>query len=830
MKPYIPIQFFTLFFAIFPSNILSSPGTNPIRHYDFVLLQNHIPNQFTNLINLQFKAFNQTYTLELEKNKELILHNSTLLIHDHVIDYKGKNKKIVKITNLNGHPNVHPYKGKVLNLNNEPVGWSRIIFHKDPFNYDNHKGLMFEGVFTNSDGMFHISSVENYRISRRFGLDIDIVSPFERDSVHRNTKIIIFKDSNDEASLIATIPPSKMTAQNGCGFEHTEDNKLAIMEYRKLSDTFPSPLFKRQSRNVTATASSCFLPSKKILPMGAAADCTYTAGDSVRALTKILNNWNMASQVYEATFNIQLALIEVKILQSCGNSGSEVLPWNVECSEAFTINDRLSAFSEWRGAIPDATDNAGLWHLMTKCSTGPAVGVAWLSMLCTKNSFQQPGNQWVSGTGVSSVGPTEWKVVTHEIGHNFGAIHDCFSQTCPTSCTDSNSDSCSCCPCSATECDCDGQFLMHPTDDSSKTEFSPCSIRKMCNNLSLSAHSNCLMNPGDLKTISTNICGNGVVENNEDCDCGQNCATDSCCDSNCKFIPPAVCDEANNECCQNCQLKQAGSICRPSLDMCTESQTCDGKVAICNPSTMLSNGVQCTVSGGSRNNSGTTCANGICTSRNLQCLNNVAQGSLRTTKPCPGQEMSCNLACLTESNSCIVLNGNFLDGTPCLGGGFCQGGSCKGSDILKVAQFYFENSPFIAWPIAIALGILALSLLYCFLRSIIDCFRPKKKKYVNGPAPALGNNRVGVNSNYAISQTRWVDPELYNGPIGQNYNPHSNVSSEYQYNPNDFERSENQNLHNQQRHTPNQSTQFSNYGTVPLNYQGNVNSNNFGNR
>ena len=50
------------------------------------------------------------------------------------------------------------------------------------------------------------------------------------------------------------------------------------------------------------------------------------------------------------------------------------------------------------------------------------MGVAWLATLCQKNAIQQTDSsgatQWVSGTGVSTIVPTEWKVVAHEIGHS----------------------------------------------------------------------------------------------------------------------------------------------------------------------------------------------------------------------------------------------------------------------------------------------------------------------------------------------------------------------------------------------------------------------------
>lgn len=103
-----------------------------------------------------------------------------------------------------------------------------------------------------------------------------------------------------------------------------------------------------------------------------------------------------------------------------------------------TLNDRLSLFSAWRGTLGD--DGTGLWHLMSGCPTGtevgtycalvfysnfllmlPYVGVAWLGTLCQQDASGSNPSV-VSGTAVTTNGRTEWQVVSHEIGHNFGAI------------------------------------------------------------------------------------------------------------------------------------------------------------------------------------------------------------------------------------------------------------------------------------------------------------------------------------------------------------------------------------------------------------------------
>lgn len=157
--------------------------------------------------------------------------------------------------------------------------------------------------------------------------------------------------------------------------------------------------------------------ARKIAYMGVMADCTYVqAYGSIRyARLQIINDWNLASAVYERTFNVSLGLIYIQMSSSqCPRHPKPATNWNQACSNYYTINDRLSDFSMWRGKRGD--DGAALWHLMTKCSyvfhshppqtksflfaaiidiplclhrTGVKVGIAWLSQLCETQVSQQ---------------------------------------------------------------------------------------------------------------------------------------------------------------------------------------------------------------------------------------------------------------------------------------------------------------------------------------------------------------------------------------------------------------------------------------------------------
>ena len=157
--------------------------------------------------------------------------------------------------------------------------------------------------------------------------------------------------------------------------------------------------------------------------MGVAADCEYVQlyGSQENATQQILNDWNTASALYKNTFNVSLGIIELQVQDPvCPSVMNDSAPWNVACNfTGVDLNDRLSLFSAWRGER--GNDGAGLWHLVSACPSGSEIGIAWLGTLCQQDATTS-GSSSVSGVGVSTTGRTEWQVVAHEIGHNFGAI------------------------------------------------------------------------------------------------------------------------------------------------------------------------------------------------------------------------------------------------------------------------------------------------------------------------------------------------------------------------------------------------------------------------
>ncbi|BGP42156.1 hypothetical protein JCM10449v2_006161 [Rhodotorula kratochvilovae] len=531
--------------------------------------------------------------------------------------------------------------------------------------------------------------------------------------------------------------------------------------FRYVPSDRRSAMWKRQGDDISGGSgtSSNFInsigdtsgcpKSAMVVFVGVASDCTYTQsyGSPAGAREQILTDFNSASALYQESFNISLGIVELAVMNTtCPSSSAEVdsaYPWNLPCptsgsgsasgsSLGVDLNTRLSIFSQWRGD-KGGSDGAGLWHLLTECQTGSEVGVAWLGQLC-KVSASSSGGQTTSGTGVTAITRSEWQVIAHEIGHNFGAIHDCAA-----GCSLSGS----CCPLSTSTCNANADYIMSPVSEKNVSTFSPCSIGNICSTLSNSLNTTCLATPGQAgnpAVISLQSCGNGIKEEGEDCDPGGD-TDDPCCDAQtCKFAPGAVCDPRNSLCCTSqCQVASNGTVCRAAIDQrCDIAETCDGTSRECPKDEYKSDGSGC--------GDGLSCATGVCTSRDLQCRN--AGSTLSLTKACPASASStCNIICddPTTSSSCVILDQSFRDGTSCGYGGRCRGGSCQTGSALDTAKGWYRDHLNIAIPVTIVVALLVLAILYALIRCCCCRGRPAK-----GAAPLKPGRNQSHSSRYAV--------------------------------------------------------------------------------
>ncbi len=275
---------------------------------------------------------------------------------------------------------------------------------------------------------------------------------------------------------------------------------------------------------------------------------------------------------------------------------------------------------------------------------------------------------------------------------------------------------------------------MNPTSSTSMSEFSPCTVGNICSALgSNRVRSRCLVDNVNVTTINGAQCGNGVVEEGEQCDCGsaEECGNNSCCDpGTCQFRNGAVCDDSNEACCSSCQFASANTVCRESRGPCDIEEVCSGSSGTCPTDAYQPNGGSC------GNGTDLFCAEGQCTSRDLQCQLVVIQGtSSNYTSSC--DEDSCRLRCSPRANSqfCSALNRNLLDGTPC-DGGVCNSGRCSSSGSSSgngdSVSSWVDRHRGLVIGLSAGLGSLLLLLLAC---SIWACCRKSRRNRVAAPIP-----------------------------------------------------------------------------------------------
>lgn len=694
-----------------------------------ILTQNHRVTAVSSF-DLAFDVSGQRIRLSLAPNHDLFVDGGKIT-HVNADGTIAREEPIERLQHK-------VYKGSAwLKRGNrwDNVGWARVGIKRD--------GLdpLFEGTFTINHNHHHVKTSSNYRATRREE-DVDIdVREKEFMVVFRDTDM---RDSNERMEL------KKRTGDIGCPSDELIFNTLsdhpvyASMRRRDTSPSLITSLFRRQDDlqpggngagvDLSSTiGSTAGCPStRKVALVGVAADCTYVKsfdGDKNKTQSNIMDVMNSASEVFESTFNISLGLANVLITEpDCPTQQQQATPWNQDCSGSITIQDRLNEFSSWRGK---QNDNYSHWTLLSTCNTGSAVGLAWLGQACTTGSQGNSGssNETVAGANVVIKTQTEWQVVAHETGHTFGAVHDCTSQTCADS---DFVNSQQCCPLSSTACDAGGSFIMNPSTAATISKFSACSVGNICSALGRnSVKSTCLTNNKDVTLLTGQTCGNGIVEGDEQCDCGgtSGCDGNKCCNpTTCKFINNAVCDDSNEDCCHDCSFASSSTVCRPSVGSCDPQETCTGSDPYCPADKTKDDGTDC--------GNGLTCASGQCTSRDMQCktlMGSYTQSN--DTYAC--DDSNCMLSCASPEfgvNRCYGLQQNFLDGTSCTGGGKCRNGVCQGGSVGKEITLWIQSHLALVIGLAAGIGgILVLCLFCCCWRSFRR--RSRLKKYAAAAPP-----------------------------------------------------------------------------------------------
>ncbi|CAG5130178.1 unnamed protein product [Candidula unifasciata] len=324
-----------------------------------------------------------------------------------------------------------------------------------------------------------------------------------------------------------------------------------------------------------------------------------------------------------------------------------------------------------------------LVHLTVQRNFREALGIAtqartfhWVSGICGRLAVY-PRNIGLStplnGRNVILPVISYVLLIAHEIGHNWGSAHD------PV-------DDRECSPASNEG----GKYLMWardgPSDTLNAAKFSPCSRREIASVLDVKAHF-CFKT----RSLAEQVCGNNIVEPEEDCDAG-NLKDDPCCTKRCRFNGNAVCSPFNHPCCTNsCQIAPPTQKCFVDIQDCLEDAFCSGTEShTCPEPRPLPNDSPCQSLG--------RCWHGKCVS--FCELLGLSYEPTRRLLDCVCDEdrtTMCEHCCWEPvgTQECIKMGGTKIDGAPCMMG-ICEKGVCVDRQIDQT--FNFDDSEFAKIP------------------------------------------------------------------------------------------------------------------------------------
>ncbi|XP_067285607.1 disintegrin and metalloproteinase domain-containing protein 9 [Pseudorasbora parva] len=362
-----------------------------------------------------------------------------------------------------------------------------------------------------------------------------------------------------------------------CGLPHETSSSEDHSHYDDMS------MFLRKKRN---------LPQTKYVELVLVVDnqrfiFNNRSATAVRAEMVQLAN---LLDTYYKQLNIRISLIGLKIFDKEN-------PFSVDGN----AGEVLGRFVEWRKTelLPQIRHDVGQLIVgRLGAYPGGVLGMAFVGTVCSVNSGG--GINVFSNSNLQSFST----VIAHELGHNLGMSHD-----------DING------------CDCGAKCIMASSNNGG-TKFSDCSGNDF-ERLILRGGGVCLRNqPSQGSIITVPMCGNGILESGEECDCGTSKECTKCCNvDTCTLTKGSAC--AAGSCCENCQINVAGTPCRPSINPCDLPEFCGGMSPFCPADFYIMDGLPCA-------SNTAFCYEGRCQTLDYQCKQLFGQVATKADDKCFG--------------------------------------------------------------------------------------------------------------------------------------------------------------------------------------------------
>ncbi|XP_075842684.1 disintegrin and metalloproteinase domain-containing protein 25-like [Microtus pennsylvanicus] len=366
---------------------------------------------------------------------------------------------------------------------------------------------------------------------------------------------------------------------------------------KKLSSTFEHLVYKVGSKETQLRPMRCALTEEEI-----ARQMTLQEHDNPTLMQSSYEGWwthkrflNLAlvvdhERILYLNGNLSLVLLETLMIVDMINTIYRpldlevVLPgvemWN-EGNQvtATSIDGFLTQFCSWKSVALNNRIPNDIAHLFVLYDFDIYLGLAYVGTVCVPSL--NCGVESLIGSNIFQFGLT----TAHEMGHNLGMSHD------------------------SDYCTCGKEACLMAESSSGIYKFSNCSFAEFW---PAYATANCMQK--EKKPVSKyklKVCGNGVVDYGEQCDCGSSemCKNDPCCMRGCTLRGGASC--AFGLCCQDCQIMPSATVCREQDNECDLPEWCDGHSHECPDDVYLLDGSSC--------KDGGYCYEKRCRNRDEQC-------------------------------------------------------------------------------------------------------------------------------------------------------------------------------------------------------------------